>query len=73
MFPDRYFASNYFAPRYFPRPTTIIIVIPSDVEDIIGGQGGNMGFEEGFNKLAKNDREIVEVIMIIVSSGILEE
>ena len=73
MFPDNYFASNYFAPRYFPRPTVIIIVVEPGVDEPIGGYGGNMGMEDIFEAHRREDNDFIEIIMIIVASGILEE
>ena len=65
MFPNSYFAESYFAPRYFPPISVIIVVIDKK------GTGGRKLRIERY--LVNDDEDLIDLIIIIVTSGLLDE
>ena len=64
MFPNSYFAESYFAPRYFPPISVIIVVVGK-------GTGGRKLRIERY--LVNDDEDLIDLIIIIVTSGLLDE
>jgi len=71
MFPGNYFAPRYYAPRYFPPTGIIVIIVPPPGRDkAIGGSGGGATAEW---KRIQDENELIEILAIIIASGVLEE
>ena len=63
-FARKYFAPRYYAPRYFPP---VIVVAVTERGQIL------FGAAEDIIERYNDDHEVMEIIMIITASGILEE
>lgn len=66
MFPGRFFTKSFFPGRFFPPVTAEEIVVPVSP---VGGGGGGI---QVLPSVQNDDREVFEILMAVVSSGILD-
>jgi len=64
MFAPRYFGEHYFAPRYFPPVLDIVLI---EIDRNTGG------WSVSTNKIFRHDQDMVDIIEIIIISGMLDD